>query len=109
MHKCTTNNKNNIKMTTLITRLNKIYKATHRRRCLINMIALLAIDKENRQYKLLKESDVKECIRNKNVYTCERNFSTYRVGTHVPCKVKIYSQTPEQLTHCEKQNIKISI
>lgn len=66
---------------------------------------LLAINTENRQYKVMQQSELDKCIKNVNTYTCEQNFATYYSDTHAPCEVQVYIQMPGQLTHCEKQQI----
>ena len=66
---------------------------------------LLAIDKENRQYKIINKADLADCIKERDTYTCKRNSPTYYAETNAPCEVQTYAQTPGYLRHCTQEHI----
>ncbi|KYM97337.1 hypothetical protein ALC62_11981 [Cyphomyrmex costatus] len=62
---------------------------------------IIALDKENNHYTLLRENELNKCIRDITTYTCERNFPIYNIKSNAPCEVLVYINTPGQLQNCE--------
>ncbi|KYN09183.1 hypothetical protein ALC57_18710 [Trachymyrmex cornetzi] len=62
---------------------------------------IIAIDKENNHYTLLRENELKECIHDITMYTCEKNFPIYQTQSDAPCEVQIFTNMPGQLRNCE--------
>ncbi|KYN09450.1 hypothetical protein ALC57_18439 [Trachymyrmex cornetzi] len=50
--------------------------------------SIIALDRENNHYTLLNENELKECIHDMNMYTCERTFPIYQIQSdaHAKCK-----------------------
>ncbi|KYN12203.1 hypothetical protein ALC57_15635 [Trachymyrmex cornetzi] len=63
--------------------------------------SIIALDRENNHYTLLNENELKECILDMNMYTCERTFPIYQIQSDAPCEVQIFENMPGQFQNCE--------
>jgi len=66
---------------------------------------LLAVDKENHHYMLPDREELQACVRDYNMYTCDKNLPIYYAEADAPCEVLAYMNTPGQVRNCEKGQI----
>jgi len=66
---------------------------------------LLTVDKENYYYMLPDRDELQACVRDSNMYTCDKNLPIYYAEADAPCEVQAYMKTPGQVRNCEKGQI----
>jgi len=66
---------------------------------------LLAVDKKNHHYMLPDREELQACVRDHNMYTCDKNLPIYYVEADAPCEVLAYMKAPGQVRNCEKGQI----
>jgi len=66
---------------------------------------LLAVDKENHHYMLPDRDEIQTCVRDSNMYTCDKNLPIYYAETDAPCEVQAYMKATENIQNCEKGRI----
>lgn len=67
---------------------------------------LFAINKENYNYLILSEAELKDCVRGDGQYTCAEDYPIYFLSANAPCKVQSFARSSEYYNNCEKRRVR---